>query len=107
MGGMMGTTGTSGAWIVLWIVLGVALLVTGGVVATRVLTAHRHAAPPPIHAEEPPGLQEARAALRMRYANGDIAREDYLQGTRQLLTCRFWTAGPLAGQVALIYGSEG
>jgi putative membrane protein len=84
MGGMMGTTGTSGAWIVLWIVLGVALLVTGGVVATRVLTAHRHAAPPPIHAEEPPGLQEARAALRMRYANGDIGREDYLQGKVEL-----------------------
>jgi putative membrane protein len=81
MGGMMGT---AGAWIVLWIVLGVALLVTGGVVAARVLTTRRHAAPPPIRAEEPPGLQEARAALRMRYANGEISREDYLQGKVEL-----------------------
>jgi putative membrane protein len=83
MGGMMGTAGTAWGWIVLWIVLGVALLVTGGVVATRAL-ATRRAEPPPVRAGEPPGLQEARAALRMRYANGEISREDYLQGKVEL-----------------------
>jgi uncharacterized membrane protein len=65
-------------------VLGVALLVTGGVVAVRALTARRHPEPPPVRAEERPGLQEARAALRMRYANGEISREDYLQGKVEL-----------------------
>jgi putative membrane protein len=82
MGGMMGTAGT-GAWIVLWIVLGVALLVTVGVVAARVLSSHR-AEPPPVRAGEPPGLQEARAALRLRYAKGEISREEYLQGKVEL-----------------------
>ena len=84
MGGMMGTAGTAGAWIVLWIVLGVALLVTGGVVAARALTTHRDAQPPPVRPRELPGLSEARAALRMRYANGEISREDYLQGKVEL-----------------------
>jgi putative membrane protein len=79
MGGMMGT---AGAWMVLWIVLGVALLVTTGVVAMRVLSSR--AEPPPVRAGEAPGLQEARAALRMRYANGEISREDYLQGKVEL-----------------------
>lgn len=84
MGGMMGTAGTAWAWIVLWIVLGVAVLVTGGVVAARALAARRDAASPPVRAGEPPGLPEARAALRMRYANGEISREDYLQGKVEL-----------------------
>ena len=84
MGGMMGTAGTAGAWIALWIVLGVALLVTGGVVAARALATRRDAGPQAARAGEPPGLQEARAALRMRYANGEISREDYLQGKVEL-----------------------
>ena len=84
MGGMMGTAGTAWAWIVLWIVLGVAVLVTGGVVAARALATRRDAASPPVRAGEPPGLPEARAALRMRYANGEISREDYLQGKVEL-----------------------
>jgi uncharacterized membrane protein len=33
---------------------------------------------------ESPGLQEARDALRLRYANGEISREDYLQGKVEL-----------------------
>jgi putative membrane protein len=83
MGGMMGTVGTAGPWIVLWIVLGVALLVTAGVVAVRVLSSRRTELPP-VRAGEPPGLQEAHAALRMRYASGEISREDYLQGKVEL-----------------------
>ena len=44
----------------------------------------RRAEPPPVRADEPPGLQEARATLRMRYASGEITREDYLQGKVEL-----------------------
>jgi putative membrane protein len=83
MGGMMGHAGTAGPWIILVIVLGIALLVTAGVVSVRVLSSRR-AEPPPVRANEPPGLQEARAALRMRYASGEISREDYLQGKVEL-----------------------
>ena len=62
MGGMMGTAGTAWPWIVLWIVLGVALLVTGGVVAARVLTTRR-AEPPPVGAAEPSGVQAMPLSL--------------------------------------------
>jgi putative membrane protein len=67
-----------------WIVLGVAVLVTGGIVAARALATRRDAASAPAGAGEPPGVPEARAALRMRYANGEISREDYLQGKVEL-----------------------
>jgi putative membrane protein len=83
MGAMMGAGG-AGAWVVLSIVLGVALLVAGGVVAARSLATRRRAPLPPASAAEPAGLPEARAALRMRYANGEISREDYLQGKVEL-----------------------
>ena len=83
MGGMMGNASTAGPWIILWIVLGVALLVTASVGSVRVLSSRR-AEPPPVRADEPPGLQEARATLRMRYASGEITREDYLQGKVEL-----------------------
>jgi uncharacterized membrane protein len=84
MGGMMGSAGTAWAWIVVWVVLGVAVLVTGGVVAARALAIRRDAASSPVRAGELPGLQEARDALRMRYASGEISREDYLQGKVEL-----------------------
>jgi putative membrane protein len=81
MGEMMGI---AGAWMALWIVLGVAMLVTGGVVTARILTTRRPAGPPPVPAKEPPDVAEARAALRLRYANGEVSREDYLQGKVEL-----------------------
>jgi uncharacterized membrane protein len=31
-----------------------------------------------------PGLDDARAALRLRYGRGEISREDYLQGKVEL-----------------------
>jgi putative membrane protein len=83
MGGMMGNASTAGPWIILWIVLGVALLVTASVGSVRVLSSRR-AEPLPGRADEPPGLQEAHATLRMRYASGEISREDYLQGKVEL-----------------------
>jgi len=82
MGGMMGSTGT-GAWILLWIFLGLALAVAAGVVVARALGWHK-ADHPRIGQAEPPAVQQARDALRLRYANGEISREDYLQGKVEL-----------------------
>jgi putative membrane protein len=83
MGGMMGAI-TMGWWILLWSLLGVALAVTGGVLVARVLSSRHRAGSRQIRVTESPGLQEARDALRLRYANGEISREDYLQGKVEL-----------------------
>lgn len=83
MGGMMGGTGT-GAWILLWIFLGFALVVTGGVLVARVLDTRRRPEPPQIPPAETPALKEAKDALRLRYAHGEISREEYLQGKVEL-----------------------
>jgi uncharacterized membrane protein len=80
----MGATGTMGAWVLLWSLLGLALAVTGGVLVARVLSSAHSADPGQIRAPESPGLQEARDALRLHYANGEISREDYLQGKVEL-----------------------
>jgi putative membrane protein len=82
MGAMMGST--MGAWILLWILLGLAVAVTVGVVVARVLGAGRKADPPQIPRAESPAVREAKDALRLRYANGEISREDYLQGKVEL-----------------------
>jgi len=82
MGGMMGSTGP-GTWIIVWIVLGLALAVTGGILVARALGTRR-ADPPQLHQAESPAVREARDALRLRYANGEISREDYLQGKVEL-----------------------
>ena len=84
MGGMMGATGWMGAWIVLWILLALAVGVTGGILLARALQARRGAAPPQISPIESPAVREAKDALRLRYANGEISREDYLQGKVEL-----------------------
>jgi putative membrane protein len=84
MGGMMGSSGPMYGWIILWTVIGVALLVGGSVVAGRFLHAHAHGAAPVIRSPEPPKLDEAQAALRQRYARGEISREDYLQAKVEL-----------------------
>lgn len=79
MGGMMGA---ASAWMIFWIVLGLAvvvLAVAGGVLTVRAL-AGRGADAGRAPALLPPGLAEATAELRRRYAAGEITREDYLQG---------------------------
>ena len=82
MGGMMGSTGM-GAWVLLWIFLGLALAVTAGVVVARAL-GWRRADQPRIGPAESPAVRQARDALRLRYASGEIGREDYLQGKVEL-----------------------
>jgi uncharacterized membrane protein len=84
MGGMMGTSGTVGAWIILWILLAIAVGVTGGFLIARALHTRRGAEPPQTPATESPAVREAKDALRLRYANGEISREDYLQGKVEL-----------------------
>lgn len=83
MGGMMGSAGAS-AWLILWILLGLALAVTAGVLAVRVLGAGHRAAQPQVGAGDSAAVQEAKDALRLRYASGEISREDYLQGKVEL-----------------------
>jgi hypothetical protein len=80
MGGMMGIAGPAGAWIALWIVLGAAALVTGGVLTRRALAARYAGRRPPARGSQAPSVLEAQAVLRRRYASGKISREDYLQG---------------------------
>ncbi len=79
---MMGTSGAMG-WILLWSLVGLAVLVTGGFVAARALGRSHRDSPPQITGAEP-ALGEARDALRMRYARGEISREEYLQGKVEL-----------------------
>jgi putative membrane protein len=83
MGGMMSGTGM-GVWIVLWVFLGLALAVTGGVLIARVLGTRAGADRRQVEAPESPAVREAKDALRRRYANGQISREEYLQGKVEL-----------------------
>lgn len=78
--------GATGAWTLLWSLLAVVLAVlavAGGVLVARTLGGRRREGPPEIPAT-PSRLQEARDALRLRYAHGEISREDYLQGKVEL-----------------------
>jgi putative membrane protein len=83
---MMGTAAAGYPWILilLWSLLGLVVAVTSGVAAAKVLSSRRQADPRQIRAAEPPGLQAAQDALRLRYARGEISREDYLQGKVEL-----------------------
>ena len=84
MGGMMDASGVVSAWVVLWIVLALAVGAAGGFLTARSLHPRRNAAPPHIPTAESPAVREAKDALRLRYANGEISREAYLQGKVEL-----------------------
>jgi putative membrane protein len=83
MGNMMAGGGI-GAWILLWIFLGLAVMVAGGVLAARALATRPEPRPPQVPAGDSPAVREAKDALKMRYAHGEISREDYLQGKVEL-----------------------
>jgi len=80
---MMGGAGP-GAWMFLWILLSLAVVVTAGVVAARALGRRREPEPPQIPPADSPAVREAKDALKMRYARGEIDREEYLQGKVEL-----------------------
>jgi hypothetical protein len=65
MGGMMGIAGPGGAWVALWIVLGAAVLVTGGVLTRRALAARYAARRPPGRGSQAPSVLEAQAVLSL------------------------------------------
>ena len=76
MGGMMDATG---GWILLWTLLVLVLVVAGGIAAARVLSTRHSAEPPEVRSGDSPAVREAQDALRLRYANGEVSREEYLQ----------------------------
>jgi len=82
----MGGGAGMGAWIYLWVILGLAVVVLVGVVAVRVLAIGRNPEPPTpqLPPAESAAVREAKDTLRLRYARGEIDREAYLQGKVEL-----------------------
>ena len=77
---MMGMTSTAGAGLLLWVLLALSVGVVGSLLIARGLHTRRGTAPSQIPPTESAAVREAKDALRLRYANGQISREDYLQG---------------------------
>ncbi|MCZ2818006.1 hypothetical protein [Modestobacter sp. VKM Ac-2984] len=77
-GGMMedGMMGMMGGWMLLWILVGIALLVVAVLAAVRLV---RHHTP-----TQPDASPSAQELLRRRYAAGEIQREEYLRAQRDL-----------------------
>jgi putative membrane protein len=69
--------------MLLWIILALAAVAGGGLVARAVGTGRRPE-PPQLPLAESPAVRAAEDALKMRYAQGEIDREEYLQGKVEL-----------------------
>ncbi len=80
----MGSGAGMGAWMYLWIILGLAVAVAVGVVAARMLAIGRKPEPPRLPPGDSPAVREAKDVLKIRYARGEIDREEYLQGKVEL-----------------------
>jgi putative membrane protein len=82
VGGMMGTTGGS---VLLWALLAVAIaVVVGGALAVRVMVGRDATESRQVRADDSSAVRQAKDRLRLRYANGEISREEYLQGKVEL-----------------------
>ena len=77
-GGMMdgGMMGMMGGWMLLWALVGIALLV---VVVLAAVWLVKHRAP-----TQPDASPSAKELLHRRYAAGEIDREEYLRMQRDL-----------------------
>jgi putative membrane protein len=84
MGSMMSGGGIGAAWILLWILLGIAVLAAGGVPVARAIASRREPRPLQIPPGDSRAVQQAKDALKLRYAHGEITREEYLQGKVEL-----------------------
>lgn len=81
----MGSAGATSAWIILlWSLLGLAVAVTAGILAVRALRARHPAIEPQADGSDSTAVRRAKDLLRLRYASGEISREDYLQGKVEL-----------------------
>ena len=71
-----------------WVIFALELLLLAGIIVllVRAFTAPRFAGPPagPPQGRRRFGRPDALTHARMRYANGDIGRDEYLQITRDL-----------------------
>jgi uncharacterized membrane protein len=65
---------------IVWILLGFAMVVTAGVMAARVQGSGRKLEAASVQPAESAAVRRAKDALRQRYANGEISREQYLHG---------------------------
>jgi putative membrane protein len=83
MGGMMSGGTDMWPWVALWIFLGCVVVVIVGIAIARTVGWHK-AEQPQITPPESTGTQRAWDALRLRYAKGEISREEYLQGKVEL-----------------------
>jgi putative membrane protein len=84
MGSMMSGGGIGAAWVLLWILLGLAVLAAGGLPVARALASRRNSGQPQMAPGDSPSVQQAKDALKLRYAHGEISREEYLQGKVEL-----------------------
>lgn len=83
------------AGTILWIVLLVAVLVLGVLIVRQLMTRPlRPTTPPPLWPPRTPALDE----LELRYARGEIGRDEYLGRRADLLTP--WPVGPAYGAAA-------
>lgn len=82
MGGMMGIG--MGAWVLIWTLLSIAVVVACVVVVPKALKSQHKAERTEITPSGSRDLLEAKNALRRRYAAGEIDREEYLQGKVEL-----------------------
>jgi uncharacterized membrane protein len=83
MGGMMGGGGM-GAWLILWIVLALTVAAAGGVMIARALSTRGEHEPSAIPQADSSAVRKAKDTLKLRYAHGEISREEYLQGKVEL-----------------------
>jgi uncharacterized membrane protein len=83
MGGMM-SGGGMGAWLILWIVLALTVAAAGGVMIARALSIRSEHEPSAISPADSSAVRKAKDTLKLRYAHGEISREEYLQGKVEL-----------------------